>query len=254
MWFFRIARGKPAQTKARLLDMVKTELGPDYDVATHFTPRYNPWDQRLCLVPDSDLFAAIRDGRMDVVTDHIDRFTPGGISLQSGKELEADVVVTATGLKMQLASGMAFTVDGAPVQLNKALTYKGMMFSGVPNLASVFGYTNASWTLKADLTSGYVCRLLDHMDRRGVQIAAPERGPEVGEAPWLDFTSGYVQRALEHLPKQGDRAPWKLHQNYALDMMALRHGRIEDGVMRFERAHAPVSTAASAPVREMEVA
>ncbi len=249
LYFYGKTRTDPQKVKELLLGQVKEHLGPDYDVATHFTPTYNPWDQRLCLVPDADLFEAIKAGKAEVVTDHIDRFTKDGVRLKSGQELPADIVVTATGLRMEIAGGVPITVDGAPVALNKALTYKGMMFSDVPNFASVFGYTNASWTLKADLTSEFVCRLLDHMDAKGVQIAVPRRDGEVKEEPWLSFTSGYVQRALDHLPKQGDRKPWKLNQNYALDMMVLRYSKLDDGVMEFARAHS-----VGAKAREKEAA
>ena len=236
MWFFRLARRKPAEVKARILGMVRQHLGPDYDVDTHFTPSYNPWDQRMCLVPDADLFQSITAGRASVVTDHIERFTPAGLKLRSGRELEADVVVTATGLTMQLLSGMEVRVDGVRADLSQSLSYKGMMFSGVPNLASSFGYTNASWTLKCDLTCEYVCRLLNYMDRRGYDACTPDKPQqEVAEAPWLEFTSGYVQRGIGQFPRQGAIAPWKLHQNYALDMMMLRFGKLNDGTMRFSR-------------------
>ncbi len=233
MYFYRFARRRPEQTKQGILGMARKELGPDYDLATHFTPRYKPWDQRLCLVPDSDLFKAIRDGRVSVVTDHIETFTESGIRLRSGIELQADIVVTATGLKVNLLGDVAFSVVGRRVDLSKTLAYKGMMFSEVPNLASVFGYTNASWTLKADLTCEYVCRLLNHMRRHGYAAATPRRDASVTEEPFLDFSSGYVQRALAMLPKQGSKKPWRLYQNYALDMATLRLGSINDGVMEF---------------------
>ncbi|MFT4254265.1 MAG: NAD(P)/FAD-dependent oxidoreductase [Caulobacter sp.] len=236
MLFFNLSRKKPAKTKERLINLVREQLPKDYDVETHFTPRYNPWDQRLCLVPDADLFAAIKDGSASVVTDHIDAFTEEGLLLKSGKTLPADIVVTATGLRMQLMSGMEVVVDGRVADLAQGFSYKGMMFSDVPNLASAFGYTNASWTLKADLTSEYVCRLLTHMDRTGAEICVPHLDqPDMAAVPWLDFSSGYVQRAMDKFPKQGTRAPWKVHQNYALDLAALRLGKIEDGVMRFGR-------------------
>jgi len=214
---------------------VRAQLGPDYDAATHFTPRYNPWDQRLCLVPDSDLFHSLRKGTASIVTDTIETFTPGGLRLASGKELAADVVVTATGLKMILLGGVEVVVDGARVDLFRSMSYKGMMFSGVPNLAAAFGYTNASWTLKADLTSGYVCRLLQYMDCRGVQICTPTKTEEVAEMPFLDFSSGYVQRASDVLPRQGTTKPWKLHQNYVRDLVTVRYGRVDDGTMVFAR-------------------
>ena len=228
LYFYRAARRHPDKAKERLLAMVRDELGDGYDIGTHFTPRYDPWDQRLCLVPDGDLFAAIRDGTADVVTDTIDRFVPEGIRLASGRTLPADIVVTATGLELQLLSGVAFSVDGEVRDLAKTVNYKGMMYSGIPNLASSFGYTNASWTLKADLTCAYVCRLLNTMRKRGLRQATPQPSGPVGDAPFLDFTSGYVQRAIDKLPRQGDRKPWRVHQNYALDLMALKFGSVDD--------------------------
>ncbi|MEG3174948.1 NAD(P)/FAD-dependent oxidoreductase [Sphingomonas sp. RB3P16] len=232
MLFFNLARKRPAQTKERLVGMVQEQLGADYDVATHFTPKYNPWDQRLCLVPDADLFEAVRGGTASVVTDTIKHFTPTGIALDSGAEIAADVVVTATGLELQLLSDVAFSVDGRPVDLAETYNYKGMMYSGVPNMASSFGYTNASWTLKADLTCGYVCRLLNTMRKRGLRQATPTMGDTVQvPKPFLDFTSGYVTRAMEKFPKQGSKAPWRVHQNYARDLLALRYGSVDDGMV-----------------------
>ncbi|UYY59407.1 flavin-containing monooxygenase [Sphingomonas sp. S2-65] len=227
-FYYRIMRRHPAKAKARLIEMVQGELGPDFDVATHFTPRYDPWDQRLCLVPDGDLFAAIRSGKAEVVTDTIDRFTPTGIRLASGRELEADLVVSATGLNIQLFGGMAVSIDGVPFEPARHLTYKGMMFADVPNLAIAFGYTNASWTLKADLTAKYVTRLLNAMRKRGMRQVTPRVAGAVEEMPFLDFTSGYVQRAAAALPRQGNRAPWRLHQNYARDLLSLKFGSIDD--------------------------
>jgi len=210
------------------VEMVRCELGPDYDVSTHFTPSYNPWDQRLCLVPDADLFAAIRDGRAEVVTDRIERFTPQGLRLQSGRDLPADLVVTATGLEVQLMGGVPVTVDGQAVDWSDRLTYKGMMFSGVPNFAMAFGYTNASWTLKADLTARYVARLLRAMAKRGMRQVTPQPSAPVETQPFLDFTSGYVQRALALLPRQGHRKPWRGNQSYTRDLMALQFGSLDD--------------------------
>ena len=242
MYFFNLTRKRPELAKKALIDRVRGHLGPDYDVDTHFTPSYNPWDQRLCLVPDGDLFEAIKAGSASVVTDHIEAFEAGGIRLKSGMTLPADIIVTATGLEMQLMGGLEVSVDGARVDLAQTFSYKAMMYSGVPNLASIFGYTNASWTLKADLTAEYVCRLLNHMDRRGFTECRPVNdGPALEAAPWLDFTSGYVARGMKRFPKQGAKAPWRVHQNYALDLMAFRFGRLNDGVMRFSkpaRAHA----------------
>ena len=235
LFLFRMARSKPAKFKAQLIGLVQKELGADYDVATHFTPKYNPWDQRLCLVPDSDLFESIRSGGASVVTDTIERFTETGLKLTSGQELPADIVVTATGLKMRILSGVAVSLDGVRIDFSKMMSYKGMMYSEVPNLATAFGYTNASWTLKADLTSAFVCRLINYMDQRGYGEARPVRDASVQEAPFLDFSSGYVQRALSELPLQGTTKPWKLNQNYALDLLALRFGKLDDGTMRFQR-------------------
>ncbi|RAK69144.1 flavin-containing monooxygenase [Phenylobacterium kunshanense] len=234
MYFFRVAREKPDQVKKRIIGMVREQLGPDYDVETHFTPSYNPWDQRLCLVPDADMFQQIRSGRASVVTDHIERFTEKGILLKSGQELEADVVVTATGLVLEVWNGVEISVDGRRIDASTTLSYKGMMYEGVPNLASAFGYTNASWTLKCDLTCEYVCRLLNHMKRTGLRQATPVNDdPTVTFEPWLDFSSGYVQRAMAKFPKQGNKTPWKLYQNYAMDLMSLRYAKLDDGVLRF---------------------
>ena len=234
MYFYDLARRKPDATKKTILKFAQMQLGPDFDVSKHFSPRYNPWDQRLCLVPDGDLFAAIRSGKASVVTDEIETFTENGIRLRSGAELEADVIVTATGLKMRLMGGIELVVDGAAVDLAKTMTYKGMMSSDVPNLAMALGYTNASWTLKCDLTSEYVCRLLNFMDEHGYAYCTPrKRDPSVTEEPALSFTSGYVQRALASLPKQGSKKPWRLNQNYALDLMALRFGKVDDGTVEF---------------------
>jgi len=236
MLYYKLVRKMPKRAKDHLVDEVRKQLGPGYDVATHFTPRYDPWDQRVCLVPDADLFNALKQGRASVVTDHIETFTEKGLSLRSGQELEADIVVTATGLKLQLLSDIEFSIDGERRDLSKCLSYKGMMFSDVPNFAYTFGYTNASWTLKADLTCEYVCRLLNHLERRGYTACTPRRDPSVEERPFLDFSSGYVQRALDLLPKQGSKRPWRLHQNYALDLLTLRFGEVDDGTLEFSRA------------------
>ncbi|MGP1282935.1 MAG: flavin-containing monooxygenase [Parasphingopyxis sp.] len=235
---FRRARNKPEKVKTFLLDKVQDELGPEYDISTHFTPSYNPWEQRLCLVPDSDFFRVIRDGRASVETGHIDRFTERGIRLQSGGELEADIVVTATGLDLQMAGGAEITVDGQPINFGDKITYKAMMFDDVPNLAFSFGYTNASWTLRADLTCEYVARLLNYMDANGVQIAVP-RLPEdepVERRPWVDFSSGYFKRAEDKLPAQGDRGVWRNLQNYRKDVKELREAPIADKAMVFAEA------------------
>ena len=225
---------KPLKGRGILLGGVRRWLGPDADLATHFTPRYNPWEQRLCLVPDGDFFKAVRTGRASVVTDTIERFTETGIALTSGAHLDADIVVTATGLALELAGGLQVSVDGVPVDWPNTLNYKGLMYSGVPNFAAVFGYTNASWTLKADLISEYVCRLLNHMAEHGLRQCTPRNGdPGMATEPWVDFSSGYLQREMHRFPKQGSRGPWKLNQNYLRDLFALRYGRLDDGAMTF---------------------
>ena len=234
MYFFNLCRRNPARAKKLILGGVRAYLGPDYDVDTHFTPRYDPWTQRMCLVPDADLFMAIRKRKASVVTDHIETFTEKGVRLKSGAELEADLIVTATGLNLEVLSGLQISVDGKTIDPAKTFNYKGLMYSGVPNLASSFGYTNASWTLKCDLTCEYVCRLLNYMKKHGYAQCVPRQNdPSITEEPWIDFSSGYVQRSLALFPKQGSRAPWKLRQNYARDIMTLRFGRIDDGVMEF---------------------
>ena len=235
MLFFQLSRRRPAGVKKWLIDLAKKELGPDYDIK-HFTPTYNPWDQRVCVVPDGDLFKSIKDGHSSVVTDQIDRFTAKGILLKSGKELEADIIVTATGLKILFLGGIEVRVDGQPIEVNKKLLYKGMMVQDVPNLALAFGYTNASWTLKADLTAEYVCRLLRYMDASGRSQAVPRPSPDVKEESFLTFSSGYVQRAANVLPKQGDRRPWRLYMNYLLDTLAIRFDKIDDGTLKFTNA------------------
>ena len=233
MLLYRLARAKPELAKQRIVDMARRQLGPDFDVATHFTPSYKVWDQRVCVVPDGDLFRAIRKGQASVVTGHIERFVADGIVLQSGAKLEADVVVMATGLSLSVLGGAAITVDGQPFAPSEAMSYKGMMLSSLPNCVMSFGYTNASWTLKADLTAQWVCRLLRHMDHHGQALAVVRREPGVTPEPFLSFTSGYVQRAAALLPQQGSRRPWQVYQNYLQDMMTIRFGRIDDGVIRF---------------------
>jgi monooxygenase len=234
MYFYQLCKRKPERVKNLILGGVRQMLGPDYDIGRHFTPRYNPWDQRLCLVPDADLFRAIRRNKVTVVTDEIETFTETGIKLKSGAELPADLVVTATGLSLQLLGGMTLAVDGKSIDPAELLTYKGMMYSDVPNFAVVTGYTNASWTLKADLVCEYVCRLLNHMTRKGYRQCAPRiDDPEMERKPWVDFSSGYIQRAAHKFPKQGTKRPWKLHQNYALDLLNLRYGSVRDRAMVF---------------------
>jgi cation diffusion facilitator CzcD-associated flavoprotein CzcO len=212
---------------------VMRALPPGYDVDTHFNPRYGPWDQRLCLVPDSDLFKALSAGRASVVTDRIERFTETGIRLASGAELEADIVVTATGLQLLALGGIQLEVDGAPVVLPERLAYKGMMLGGVPNMAFTIGYTNASWTLKADLVAEFVCRLLERMDRDGHRVCMAVEDGTVARRPLLDFSAGYVQRSIHEFPKGGARPPWRLGMSYAQDLVTLRHRPLDDGALRF---------------------
>jgi cation diffusion facilitator CzcD-associated flavoprotein CzcO len=231
--FFQLSRRAPDRVREWMREGVVRALGRDYDVDTHFAPRYNPWDQRVCLVPDGDLFAAIRAGSVEMVTDHIECFTETGIRLRSGEHLDAEAIVTATGLELRFMTGLELTVDGRAIVPSELLTYKAMMFSDVPNLALSFGYTNASWTLKSDLTGEFVCRLLRHMRRGGYRRCVPRPPETLEEVPFLDFTSGYVQRAVASMPRQGARRPWKLAQNYLFDILEIRHGRIDDGVMEF---------------------
>lgn len=237
MYLYTFMRAFPGAAKQWIKKMVRKELGPQYDVERHFTPPYDPWDQRLCLIPDGDLFAAIREGRVSIVTGEIERIVAQGLLLKSGETLDADVIVSATGLTVRLFGGMEIAVDGEPVALNESIAYKGMMFCGVPNFALALGYTNASWTLKCELTSQYVCRLIGYMGREGYAYCVPHE-PDAGTKlePSISLTSGYIARAQSQLPKQGARSPWKLHQNYALDLATLRFGRLQDGVMDFVRA------------------
>jgi monooxygenase len=231
--FYQLSRRRPELVKRMIRKGVENALPPGYDVDRHFKPRYDPWDQRMCLVPDGDLFRAISAGEASVVTDTIKTFTERGIELDSGEELEADVIVTATGLNLLFLGGMRLEVDGEAVDVSGRMTYRGMMLSGVPNMAFTVGYTNASWTLKADLTSEYVCRLLNYMDAHGYGRCVAETDPAVTEQPLLEFTSGYVQRSLDDFPKQGSKEPWKLRQNYVFDLRTIRRGPIDDGAMRF---------------------
>lgn len=233
---FWLARSKPEKMKELILKGIKQQLDPDYDVKQHFTPRYNPWDQRICLVPDGDLFAAIRSGRAAMVTDTIESFVESGIRLSSGTTLPADIVVSATGLVVKLMGGAEIVVDGVPARFEEKMVYKGAMFSGVPNLAFAFGYTNNSWTLRCDLTARYVCRLLKYMDNKGWSICVPRSpDPSIEPEPLLDFSSGYVRRAHTVLPKQGQKMPWRVHQNYVKDLAAYAFGSVNDGTMEFHR-------------------
>jgi monooxygenase len=234
IYVYQLAQRYPNFVKTGITNKIRAQLGANYDVATNFTPRYNPWTQRLCLVPDGDLFKAIKAGRASVVTGQIERFTEKGIRLQSGEELEADIVVTATGLVLQALGGADVEVDGRSVDLSKTLAYKGVMVSGVPNLASVFGYINASWTLKADLICSYVCRLLNLMDKKGMRQVTAQSRDEKAVAPFVQkFTPGYIERALESWPKQGSKAPWRVYQNYVRDVFALKWSPIEDDALEF---------------------
>ncbi|MEZ5155884.1 MAG: NAD(P)/FAD-dependent oxidoreductase [Solirubrobacterales bacterium] len=237
MLSYRFSRRFPALMRKLLRRGAVEGLPPGYDVDTHFNPSYDPWDQRLCLVPDGDLFSAIRSGRAEIVTDRIDTFTEAGIRLESGRELEADAIVTATGLQVLFLGGIELTVDGRAIDPADQVAYKGMMLSGVPNMAFYVGYTNASWTLKCDLVSAYVCRLLRWMDERGYAWCMPRApGPGVELSPVVDLAAGYVLRALDRMPKQGSRAPWRLRQNYPYDLAMLRWGPIEDEGIEFHRA------------------
>jgi len=247
MFFYWLARSFPNAMKGLVRAGLRQELGKDYDIRTHFKPPYEPWDQRLCLVPDADLFKSLREGRAEMVTGHIDTFTEKGIRLKSGRELEADLVITATGLNLLLLGGMQPIVDGQPVDAPKTLSYRGMMVSDVPNMAFAVGYTNASWTLKCDLVAEYFCRLINHMDRHGYRQCTPRRNdPSVVEEPLINFSSGYVQRSIDQFPKQGSKMPWKLHQNYARDLLNLRFGSLDDGTMEFSRAPQPSGVVGSA--------
>jgi monooxygenase len=248
MLFFMLCKRNPQRVKKMIAAGVRKSLGSHYDVATHFTPRYNPWDQRLCLVPNGDLFKAIKSGSVSVVTDHVEHFTEQGIKLRSGAELEADLVVTATGLNLVVLGDVQLSVDGRAVDLARTMSYKGMMFSDVPNLASVFGYTNASWTLKCDLTCEYVCRLLNHMHERGYRQGVPRKhDASIAERPWSDFSSGYIRRGGAGFPKQGSKPPWRLYQNYLLDRISLKLASVADDAMEFSRPPAVNAATTQAP-------
>jgi len=237
-------RTDPEKVKQLLLGGIKMELGADYDIAKHFTPAYNPWDQRLCLVPNGDFFKSMREGKASVVTDHIASFTETGIQLASGEHLDADIIITATGLELVTLGEMDFFVDGNQVDFAKTWTYKGFAYSDIPNLASTFGYINASWTLRSDLTAEYVCRLLNHMRKLGVAQCTPrlrEQDRNMKERPWIDgFSSGYMQRMMHRMPRQGDHEPWINPQNYRRDKKMFKHSPIDDGVMQFSKQSARV--------------
>jgi monooxygenase len=234
--YFNAARAFPEQTRKRLLNLIQEQLGPEYDLA-HFTPRYNPWDERLCVVPDNDLFEAIKTGKVSIATDHIDTFTEAGLRLRSGREIEADIIITATGLELQFAGGAEVMVDERPIDIGKAVLYKGIMFSGVPNMAFVFGYTNASWTLRADLLAEYFCRMVNFMDARDYVEARPkEPDPAMPVKPLGNLKSGYFKRAGELLPREGLKGVWRNPQSYVFDIFRFRFGAIADGILEFRRA------------------
>ncbi len=237
------ARRSPAKMGTKLIDMARKALPAGYDVETHLTPRYGPWEQRLCLVPDADMFEALSKGSAEIVTDHIDRFDATGIMLKSGKHLDADVIITATGLNLVTMGKTKLDVDGAPVRLADHVNYKGVMFNDIPNMASVFGYVNASWTLKTDIVADYVCRLLNEMDRKGATIANPHLDdPDMPRLPFVeDFSSGYFARSFDQLPKNGDRHPWRVLQNYAAEKKILTQEPVDDGVMVFSRSKSGVA-------------
>jgi monooxygenase len=230
---YQLSRKRPDLLRGLIRRATARQLPDHIDVDTHFKPSYDPWDQRLCFVPSGDLFRALRRGTASVVTDTIETFTERGIRLGSGEELEADLVVTATGLNLKPFGGIELSVDGTAVKLPETMAYKALMLSGVPNFAFTIGYTNASWTLKADLVAEYVCRLLRHLDEHGHRSVVPVAEPGIGQQPFMDFSSGYVLRSLGSLPKQGDRAPWRLRQNYLHDVRTIRKDDVDDGVLRF---------------------
>jgi monooxygenase len=235
MAMFTVSKRFPKLVKKLIVNGAAKQLPPGFEVEKHFNPRYNPWEQRLCVVPDGDLFKTISSGRASVVTDEITHFTEGGVSLRSGEELPADIIVLATGLTIQLLGGATISLNGKQLNMRDVMIYKGMMVSDVPNLVYAFGYTNASWTLKIDLTANYTCKLLRYMDQNDYDVVVPSRQDLVKEEPFLNLTSTYIQRASALLPKQGAKRPWRVYQSYLADMLATRWGRIADGVLRFQR-------------------
>lgn len=235
MGLFGFSRAFPNKMKQLLMKGAAEELPEGFDVEKHFNPKYNPWDQRLCVIPDGDLFKTIRDGKADIVTGGISHFTPNGIALETGEVLEADIIVTATGLKMKLLGGSRITIGGKPLDTHEVLVYKGMMMSGVPNFALAFGYTNNSWTLKTDLTANLVCRILNYMDHNGYEVVVPEVPGDIQEEEFLPLDSGYMKRAKHLLPKNGSKRPWRVYQNYLADMLLTRLGRVKDRHLNFHR-------------------
>lgn len=236
--FYQYCHRWPARARALLRRSARHFLGQEFDVDRHLSPSYNPWEQRLCIAPDADIFKAIRSGRASVVTDTIERFTPSGIRLASGRELPADVIVTATGLQLKMLGGARVSIDGAPVDAARSLVYRGIMYSGVPNMALATGYTNASWTLKCELAARYVCRLLNHMQARGLDSVVPVADADAmaSTLPFLNLSSGYIQRASDLLPRQGTRRPWRMYQNYLLDLLSLKFSPLRGGALRFASA------------------
>lgn len=244
-YIYNTSQKKPKQVGDHLLKLIRKELGPDFDVEKHFTPNYNPWDQRLCLVPNADLFKAMKAGTASVVTDHIERFIPSGIELKSGEILEADLIVTATGLNVVVAGQTALSIDGVVQNLPDKFGYHGLMFSDIPNLVSVFGYTNASWTLRADLISRFACRLMNHMDAEGLDYVVPRAPEDLAPRPWLDFQAGYITRVVDQLPKQGDRDPWQNKQDYRYDKAVLMRDALAHEGLEFGKAKAIKQDAAA---------
>jgi cation diffusion facilitator CzcD-associated flavoprotein CzcO len=240
---YAVARAKPGTVRNFVAKGVRRQLGADVDMR-HFTPKYDPWDQRLCIVPDGDLFRAVRSGKAEIVTDHIETFTETGIALESGRHLDADIVITATGLNVQLLGGASLEVDGEPVAVNERVTYKAVLLEGVPNATLIFGYINASWTLKADIAAEYTCRLINYMDRHGYTKAVVHAtDADRGRTSVMGaLNSGYVRRGDARLPRQGTRGPWKVSNDYLRDVPMLRRGPIADGVIEFSTARSPVPT------------
>ena len=233
MGLFGYSRAFPESMKRLLMKGAAKELPEGYPVQKHFNPTYNPWDQRLCVIPDGDLFQAIKKGRAEVVTGEISHFEQDGIAMADGTRLKADIIVTATGLKVKLLGGARITLGGKPLDTHEVLVYKGMMMSGVPNFALAFGYTNNSWTLKTDLTANLVCRILNYMDRQGYQVVVPEVPADIQEEEFLPLDSGYMKRAKHILPKNGSKRPWRVYQNYFMDMLLTRFGRVRDRHLKF---------------------
>ena len=253
MGIYKLSRSYPKFMRKALLKQVEMQVGKDFDMK-HFTPTYNPWDERLCAVPNGDMFKVLKQGKASIVTDHIDRFVENGILLKSGEVLEADIIITATGLEVQLLGGTEVFVDGKAFELNKAVAYRAIMLSDLPNAAMIFGYTNASWTLKADISSEYICRLINHMDATGMRQVTPRIREPLEEVPFIDMQSGYIQRAKNVFPKQGAKAPWKLKQNYFFDLANLRYSKIEDGALEFSNPRPLRNANAGTPAEDTSTA